>query len=259
MEKNKTGKYLKYAIGEIFLVMVGILLALQVNNWNEKRIKQNLVKAYANALITDLQNDIEEIKIIESQMQESIIRIDSLANYTRFKQINELSNLTLLPFTMGDYMYRPYSWNKATIENLKISGVLRYKGNDNLSKQIVSYDALTKHLEEDFYADLAIMESNSNLAGGIVNLNYSNFEALTFYGNTNNSILKYEFSSSEEYRRAEEENLNLLTGDIKKIQKFVNGNLRLRFFLDLRANHELPRLINEAENIIELLQTNYID
>ncbi|MFC4720938.1 DUF6090 family protein [Geojedonia litorea] len=35
--ENKTGKYLKYAIGEIVLVMVGILLALQVNNWNEGR------------------------------------------------------------------------------------------------------------------------------------------------------------------------------------------------------------------------------
>ena len=37
MEQNKTGKYFKYAIGEIILVMVGILLALQVNNWNEKQ------------------------------------------------------------------------------------------------------------------------------------------------------------------------------------------------------------------------------
>ncbi|MBN4070773.1 hypothetical protein JYT76_03750 [Olleya sp. AH-315-F22] len=37
MEQNKTGKYLKYAIGEILLVMIGILLALQVNNWNEER------------------------------------------------------------------------------------------------------------------------------------------------------------------------------------------------------------------------------
>ena len=38
MEKNKTGMYLKYAIGEIILVMVGILLALQVSNWNQQRI-----------------------------------------------------------------------------------------------------------------------------------------------------------------------------------------------------------------------------
>ena len=37
MEKNKTGKYLKYAIGEIVLVVIGILVALQINNWNEQR------------------------------------------------------------------------------------------------------------------------------------------------------------------------------------------------------------------------------
>jgi hypothetical protein len=38
--EGKTGKYFKYAIGEIILVMIGILLALQVNNWNENRLKQ---------------------------------------------------------------------------------------------------------------------------------------------------------------------------------------------------------------------------
>ena len=38
--ENKTGKYLKYAIGEIALVVIGILIALQINNWNETQ-KQN--------------------------------------------------------------------------------------------------------------------------------------------------------------------------------------------------------------------------
>ncbi len=37
MEKNKTRKYFKYAIGEIILVVIGILIALQINNWNESR------------------------------------------------------------------------------------------------------------------------------------------------------------------------------------------------------------------------------
>jgi len=34
--ENKTGKYFKYAIGEILLVVIGILIALQINNWNEQ-------------------------------------------------------------------------------------------------------------------------------------------------------------------------------------------------------------------------------
>ena len=37
MEQNKTGKYFKYAIGEIILVVIGILIALSINNWNEAK------------------------------------------------------------------------------------------------------------------------------------------------------------------------------------------------------------------------------
>jgi len=38
METGKTGKYFKYAIGEIILVVIGILIALQINIWNENRV-----------------------------------------------------------------------------------------------------------------------------------------------------------------------------------------------------------------------------
>ena len=48
MEQNKTGKYLKYAVGEIILVMIGILLALQVNNWNIARTERIQEIKYLN-------------------------------------------------------------------------------------------------------------------------------------------------------------------------------------------------------------------
>ena len=41
MEQNKTGKYFKYAIGEIVLVVIGILIALSINNWNEQPKQDN--------------------------------------------------------------------------------------------------------------------------------------------------------------------------------------------------------------------------
>ena len=46
MGKNKTDKYLKYAVGEIILVVVGILIALQINNWNNDNYLHKLEKKY---------------------------------------------------------------------------------------------------------------------------------------------------------------------------------------------------------------------
>jgi len=41
LSENKLSEYLLYAAGEIFLVVVGILIALQINNWNENRLNTN--------------------------------------------------------------------------------------------------------------------------------------------------------------------------------------------------------------------------
>ena len=57
MEKNKTGKYLKYAIGEILLVVVGILIALSINNWNTNR--QNNIKKIE--IYTSMKNELQSI------------------------------------------------------------------------------------------------------------------------------------------------------------------------------------------------------
>ena len=58
-DDNRPLKYMRYAIGEIMLVMVGILLALQVNNWNENRkLRQIEIK-----LLTEIKNDLEETLI----------------------------------------------------------------------------------------------------------------------------------------------------------------------------------------------------
>ncbi|MFD2823411.1 DUF6090 family protein [Lacinutrix iliipiscaria] len=58
MEKNKTGKYFKYAFGEIILVVIGILIALTLSNWNDhrkERIKEKLVlKEISNSINSDL-------------------------------------------------------------------------------------------------------------------------------------------------------------------------------------------------------------
>jgi hypothetical protein len=62
MEKNKTGKYFKYAIGEIVLVVIGILIALQVSNWNQLRLKQSTMNTYYKKLANTLEDDIKVLR-----------------------------------------------------------------------------------------------------------------------------------------------------------------------------------------------------
>ena len=81
METGKTGKYFKYAIGEIILVVIGILIALQINNWNEARILNEHQLAYLDNLKKEvLQNDIDLKLKIEDHKK--------IAN-----KLNELSDL----------------------------------------------------------------------------------------------------------------------------------------------------------------------
>ena len=59
METGKTAKYFKYAIGEIILVMIGILLALQVNNWNTARLESSKEQLVLKNLQTDFKANIK--------------------------------------------------------------------------------------------------------------------------------------------------------------------------------------------------------
>jgi len=56
--ENRAAKYLRYAVGEILLVVVGILIALQVNNWNEQRKIQRNIENTKRALVQELENNI---------------------------------------------------------------------------------------------------------------------------------------------------------------------------------------------------------
>ncbi|MBC2844054.1 DUF6090 family protein [Winogradskyella flava] len=62
MKQNKTSKYFKYAIGEILLVVIGILIALQINNWNENRKMQKNEITLLNKLREENNLNIRELK-----------------------------------------------------------------------------------------------------------------------------------------------------------------------------------------------------
>ncbi|MET6992058.1 DUF6090 family protein [Sediminicola arcticus] len=120
ISKGKTGKYLKYAVGEIILVVIGILIALQLNNWNESIKKKAEIK---NVLVA-LRNDL---------IQDTLLIKEKLPFITQQYQLNESLRARVAE-------------SKATIDTLIL--VMRYEFNPNWSAQIIyntnSYNSLNQ-------------------------------------------------------------------------------------------------------------------
>ena len=79
--ENKTGQYLKYAIGEIVLVVIGILIALSINNWNEQRKSMLQEVNILTKLNTDLKANLIEIKGLKDMTDNRIKASQTILNY----------------------------------------------------------------------------------------------------------------------------------------------------------------------------------
>ena len=80
LKDGKVAKYLAYSAGEIVLVMIGILLALQVNNWNENRRSLNIEIDLLSRLKLDLENNLTEINGISAEMKSKIHSANIILN-----------------------------------------------------------------------------------------------------------------------------------------------------------------------------------
>ena len=115
--ENKTGKYFKYAIGEIILVVIGILIALQINNWNENQKLETKTQDYYVQLLDDLNNDIvsaeNTIKEFSNHQKEYNKYTSSYdkEGLTPIKAYEQISKLTLIS--------TPLTFNTNTFESLQ--------------------------------------------------------------------------------------------------------------------------------------------
>jgi len=132
--ENKTGKYFKYAIGEIVLVVVGILIALSINNWNSKQIERR--------------EEITSYKNIKRQLKDDKNAISGIINYNNlyYKQYeyanqiieqNEQSKIdTLGKIALKLYQYSDYNRSSNIYQNLINSGEIKLLKNRDIIERI---------------------------------------------------------------------------------------------------------------------------
>ena len=136
MEKNKTANYLKYAIGEIILVVIGILIALQINNWNDQKKNASVENVYYSKILEDFELDK---KLIENLLEKADYRIATskeilmeLDSGTKDKY--QLINKFLLA-TRGD-IYVP---RDMTFKDLISSGNLKLINDIKIKNSLIQY------------------------------------------------------------------------------------------------------------------------
>ena len=145
MEQNKTGKYLKYAFGEILLVVIGILIALQINNLNEARKTRTKEMAYLKNVKADLNLSILEIEDFIARRNAQIKAGNRVIEYYNGKPVTNWN-------AYNKDIISIYAWERFfqidnTFQELINSGNLAIISNDSIKNGLLNLDVFYKKLK----------------------------------------------------------------------------------------------------------------
>jgi flagellar biosynthesis regulator FlaF len=134
-DDNKPMKYARYAGGEIILVVIGILIALQINNWNEERKDRMVEIKYLKNLKHDLQNDSVALVNIRENRINTIKAVKSLLNIAASKEIESVFEVDSLYWTIG--IWWEFIPNDNTFQELISSGKLNIIKNEKIKNYLL--------------------------------------------------------------------------------------------------------------------------
>lgn len=158
LSENKLSKYLLYAVGEIILVVIGILIAIQVNNYNEKKKERIKEKAFLREINLDFKSNKEQLDSIMEYNKVSLHAARRLQEILKkFDPTNPEVTAANKKFadSIGYYnnlVWRNKSFNpkNGTVEALLNSSSFDLITNDTLRRNLISWrDVLGDYLEEE--------------------------------------------------------------------------------------------------------------
>ena len=155
MEKNKTGKYFKYAIGEIVLVVIGILIALQINTAKNEKDKRIEEITHLENILSDLKQDKSELIKIIDRRKSKTESATIMENYYHTKKVDSL-NLYYSHWTNVLY-WEAHNPSLITYKELINSGKLSTLTNEKVKQLLLQIDykynqmfELRNHMYHDY-------------------------------------------------------------------------------------------------------------
>lgn len=140
LQQNRVTRYLVYAFGEIVLVVIGILIAIQVNNWNEQRKARSQELSTMKEIIENLEYDILRSQRNSARNVDRLIGLDSLrkAVANTIKEKDETANIYYFALKYGQ-AYSQVTLVRAAYDQLINSGTIQLVANRQLILDLSDY------------------------------------------------------------------------------------------------------------------------
>ncbi|SDQ71445.1 DUF6090 family protein [Flagellimonas zhangzhouensis] len=236
LSEGKTGKYLTYAIGEIVLVVIGILIALQINNWNDNIKKSKLEQETLYNLKGDFELNKAELEGVIKAMESNIDKSVEILNFTGNKDSDNFLLDSLLIATVSGPVFDAQN---GFLNDLISSGNLGILKNVELRSKLSSWEPnLEKLARKEGYME----EAESDVIQFVIKngswLNVDNFNLSK--SKTNLKIPKSGFVVSNNTMLSSLEFENLVENSV------------VYYNITLTSQKEILKLINEILDLIQL-------
>src|SRR5210317_768142 len=167
---NHLGKYMRYAIGEILLVIIGILLALQINNSNRERIEKKTFRNNLQFVLEDLKQDKTDLLNLQKERQRVWDKANTMLRAAKEKRI--LSTLEI--YQNSEIMlWKSFEMNASGLERIQSSQLYESIEFEPIRKKIRQYLVVYKEiqgLEKKLNESVEQMEITMSKDGSILEL-----------------------------------------------------------------------------------------
>lgn len=172
LTENKFSKYLVYAFGEIILIVIGILIALQLNNWNENKKVERTQHASLHKLKLDFESDLVKFHEIDSIYKNWDYQYEFIRDSVLGGKLDKLSRVNQYSIGRGSLFY--LTIKRTTYDEMINTGSFYQIENEELGQSISAYYEYAKFELEKLNRD------NQNFADYVLNPMMKEQKNLTF-------------------------------------------------------------------------------
>ena len=227
LSRKRFAKYFTYAIGEIILVVIGILIALQVSNLNEQRKDRDLGNSLKKALQSELKADIELINLDLEYVEEELKRNNSFAQRLSSTTASEDTLIQIVRHEYSNGFNGARTLDKTTFNSLESTGKMNLLGDEIVARV------------QKYYRDRELfIEANKN-------------NTQIYFNLVEPFLLKYPNDTFSVTGPLQEEYWKQV--DVNTLNGMFNGLLTMRLFcLDIRKKRLMISL-EQTQNLIDQL------